>query len=218
MRPVNKGEPPDIKFAKYQDAERYLEERLGAYCSFCELPVKHVPEVEHIEAKSEGGALTDWSNLLLSCKYCNTRKGTKVKKGDKERYLWPDEDDTFHPFTYSNGIAQINEEYLSGTDETYSKRAKNLFFLIGLGNMPSLRDKDRRFMARNEAFNHARMSMDGWIRMKESRDKDSYLELMVCLAQNTGFFSVWMEVFKNEEEVRQALVKAFKGTRESIFI
>lgn len=53
------------------------------------------------------GALTDWNNLLLSCKYCNTRKGTKVKKGGKGQYIWP--------------------------DEAYSSCAENLFHLVGLG-------------------------------------------------------------------------------------
>ena len=217
MRPVNKGEVPDQEFTEYQDAEPFLEARLGAYCSFCELPIKHVPEVEHIEAKAEGGALTDWSNLLLSCKYCNTRKGTKVKKGEKVQYLWPDEDDTFHPFMYSNGIAQINEEFLSKQDEVYSKAAKKLFELVNLGNMLSLKEKDRRFMTRNEAYNNALNSRDGWIKMKENEEKESYLDLMICLAQNTGFFSTWMEVFQDDEEVRSALIKGFRGTRESIF-
>ena len=46
MRPVNKGEAPKIQFKKYQEAEPYLEERSGAYCSFCEFPLKHVPEVD----------------------------------------------------------------------------------------------------------------------------------------------------------------------------
>ena len=47
MRPVDKGEEPKEKYAKYQDAEKLLEQRIGAYCSFCELPIVHVPEVEH---------------------------------------------------------------------------------------------------------------------------------------------------------------------------
>ena len=34
MRPVNKGETPDKVFKKYQEAEPYLEERVGPYCSF----------------------------------------------------------------------------------------------------------------------------------------------------------------------------------------
>lgn len=106
MRPVDKGKAPDKIFKKYQDAELHLEERIGAYCSFCEFHIQHVPEVEHREAKSSGGEVLEWENLLLSCKYCNTRKGKIVKVGEKGQYIWPDEDDTFHVFpikmTYQN--------------------------------------------------------------------------------------------------------------------
>ena len=111
MRPVDKGTAPSKVYRQYQDAEADLEKRLGAYCSYCEFPIKHVPEVEHKEAKSRGGELLDWNNLLLTCKYCNTRKSTIVGKGDKDKYIWPDEDNTFHVFTYHNGIPQLNEDY-----------------------------------------------------------------------------------------------------------
>lgn len=80
MRAVDKGEAPETEYKKYQDAEPELEARIGAYCSFCEMSIKHVPEVEHRETKVAGGELLKWENLLLSCKYCNTRKGTQVKK------------------------------------------------------------------------------------------------------------------------------------------
>ncbi len=217
MRPVEKGKAPVCKFIKYQDAERELEERLGAYCSYCELPIKHVPEVEHIEAKAAGGAPADWDNLLLSCKYCNTRKGTQVGGGEKEQYLWPDVDDTFHPYTYQDGIPQINEEFLCKQDEKYCECARNLFRLVKLDHVPSSREKDRRFMLRNEAYNNAINSREGWLKIKDENDKKSYLELMICLAQNTGFFSTWVEVFKNDPVVKNALIEGFPGTRRSVF-
>ena len=90
MRPVDKGKKPEINFKRYQDAKPYLEERIGPYCSFCEMSIRHVPEIEHKEAKSQGGDILLWENFLLSCKYCNTRKGVIVKKGDLHQYLWPD--------------------------------------------------------------------------------------------------------------------------------
>ncbi len=33
MRPVNKGQKP-VEYKHYRDAEPYLEQRLGTYCSF----------------------------------------------------------------------------------------------------------------------------------------------------------------------------------------
>ena len=63
MRPVDKGESPYNTIKKYQDALPYLGEKIGYYCSYCEFPIKHVPEVEHVVSKSKGGDITDWMNL-----------------------------------------------------------------------------------------------------------------------------------------------------------
>lgn len=88
MRPVDKGDAPYDKISKYQEAEPYLEKRIGAYCSFCEMRVNNALAVEHKESKNSGGALMDWSNLLLSCVYCNSRKLEKIRKGDLDKWLW----------------------------------------------------------------------------------------------------------------------------------
>ena len=52
MRPVDKGEKPDTYYSEYGDVKEELIKRIGAFCSFCELPIRHVPEVEHREAQS----------------------------------------------------------------------------------------------------------------------------------------------------------------------
>lgn len=146
MRPVDKGEAPNVKFKQYQEAEPYLEERIGAYCSFCELHIQHVPEVEHREAKAKGGEELAWENLLLSCKYCNTRKGTRVKQGDKKDYLWPDEDDTFAAYAYDEAFPTLNKSYLQHAGKANYDKAKKLFELLKLDNQPkNPKDKDRRF-------------------------------------------------------------------------
>lgn len=218
MRPVNKGEAPEQVFKKYQDAEPYLEERLGAYCSFCEMPIIHVPEVEHKEAKSKGGDEMAWENLLLSCKYCNTRKGTIVIKGDKEKYLWPDEDDTFHVFLYDEAIPKLNDEYLQRQGDVHRQKAENLFRLVKLDNIPITPTiKDRRYAVRNEARNYALDSKQGWDKVKKSPDREIYLQIIEKLAKASGFFSVWMEVFRDDMEVKRILISIFKGTKEAYF-
>ena len=217
MRPVNKGDAPKIKIKKYQDAEQHLEKRLGAYCSFCELPLQHVPEVEHREAKSSGGEELDWDNFLLSCKYCNTRKGKIVKKGDLQKYLWPDIDDTFHAFSYEEDLPQVNAEYLNLIADGSYQKALNLLKLIKLDNRPTKTERDRRFFARNEARNSALMSRAGWLSMETSSDRDTYLETIVMLAKASGFFSVWMLVFKDIEAVKLRLLDSFPGTRREYF-
>lgn len=215
MRPVNKGEAPAIEYKKYQDAEPDLEARLGAYCSFCEMSIKHVPEVEHREAKAAGGELLKWENLLLSCKYCNTRKGTKVKAGDKDKYLWPDEDDTFHAYSYDQDVPRLNEAYLNRRGTAEREKADKLFQLLKLDHIPTTpKDKDKRYMARNEARNYAVISKEGLNKMHTCSERGAYLEMIKNLALESGFFSVWMEIFKDNEEVKKILISSFKGTKE----
>ena len=215
MRPVEKGTAPQIEFKKYSEAEPFLEERLGAYCSFCEFPIKHVPEVEHKEAKSRGGEALNWNNLLLSCKYCNTRKGVVVKKGEKEKYLWPDEDDTFHCFSYDKGFPKLNRDYLDKQGDDIKMKAENIFHLVKLDNIP-IREKDRRFAERNEAYNCAVSSKEGWKKVKDTESREMYLVQIKMLAKATGFFSTWMDVFRDEADIRSTLIEVFKGTKKSI--
>lgn len=219
MRPVNKGEAPGTEYKKYQDAEPDLEERIGAYCSFCELPIIHVPEVEHKEAKAKGGAELKWENLLLSCKYCNTRKGTGVGPTNKGDYLWPDEDDTFHPFLYDKDIPRLNEEYLKEQGDEVRRKAENLYNLVKLDTIPvSPKVKDKRYFARNEARNCALEIKIGWEEAKQTSERAGYLRVMERLATAIGFFSTWMDVFQDDIEVRKMLVDAFKGTKKEYFL
>lgn len=49
---------------------------------------------------------------------------------------------------------------------------------------------------------------------KENIRREIYLRQIEMLAKASGFFSVWMNVFKDDTEVKRTLVNAFKGTRE----
>ena len=141
-----------------------------------------------------------------------------VAVGEKNQYLWPDENDTFHVFSYEKGIPSLNEEYLKTQEEEIRTKAQKLYDLIKYGNIPlSPSDRDRRFMARNEARNNAVRSKNGWENVKGTENREFYFEQIISWAQATGFFSTWMEVFKDDAEIRKGLIKAFKGTKESCF-
>ena len=136
------------------------------------------------------------------------------KKGDKGKYLWPDEDDTFHAYLYDKDLPRLNESYLDMKGQEEKDKAENLFNLLKLDNFPLFPgNKDRRFKARNEARNYAQNSKAGLKKMKCFSQRQAYLEIIKSLAQASGFFSVWMEVFKDDEEVKSILINAFKGTK-----
>lgn len=47
------------------------------YCSYCEMGVRNMVEVEHVVPRNHGGAPLEWENFLLSCRYCNGIKSNK---------------------------------------------------------------------------------------------------------------------------------------------
>ena len=214
MRPISKGDAPQEKYKEYQDAADDLIKAIGPYCSYCEMNISHVPEVEHRISKSRGGEKYKWENFLLACKYCNTRKGKKIGKDDIDNYLWPDKDDTFHAFKYDRDVPRLNISYLNSKGETERKKAENLFHVLKLDNIPiTPGDKDRRYNLRNETRNCAQQSKNGLNKMKTDSERNEYLDAIKNIALAKGFFSVWMEVFKDDEEVKKLLISSFKGTR-----
>lgn len=221
MRPINKGPSPYERISDYSEALPYLEQRIGVYCSYCEFRIDHVPEVEHVSSKSRGGDRTAWDNLLLACKYCNSRKSKITSPGDKEEYLWPDTDNTAIAFSYENGIPRINREAALQIDPSgkFLAKAEKLFNLVKLDNRPTPREKDRRFNRRNEVYRMARDSLKVW---EATPDKENvlainYLQQTIELAKQVGFFSIWMMVFHDYPTVLQALLLAFPGTERTYF-
>ena len=155
--------------------------------------------MEHVVPKSvEEDLETEWSNLLLGCVNCNSRKSDKNES--RQGFLWPDCDDTFSAFVYqSGGRVSVNgnlppEEYCG---------ASRLFKLVGLGEKGT--KTDRRRDKRRQAWDQAVM-VRSRIHDENSRD------LAVIIALGTGFFSVWMAVFHDDKNMRERLIAKFPGT------
>jgi hypothetical protein len=82
---TQKMQNPEISGIEYQQGElqgyevkEYLLEKWGRKCAYCDktnLPL----EVEHIIPKSKGGS-NRVSNLTISCRGCNLKKGSKTAK------------------------------------------------------------------------------------------------------------------------------------------
>jgi len=218
MRPIDKGASPYQQIREYSLALPYLEERIGCYCSYCEMNIGHVPEVEHIIAKDRGGSRTDWENLLLGCKYCNARKGTIIGDHPKDRWIWPDEDNTFLAFTYDGGILKLNEDYLRKNGQTIYAQVKQMLEDLNLDNIPlSASDKDRRYKSRINAYNRAKETLSGWNMAKGTVHEDHFKRIICIGAKAMGFFSVWMNVYKNESIICVALIHEFEGTALDCF-
>lgn len=221
MRPVDKGGSPYISIDHYSGAQEYLLARLGYFCSYCELTIKHVPHVEHVECIKRGGSETNWDNLLLSCTHCNSSKGTKIGLGERHSCIWPDDFNTFLAFKYVGPLPEINEEYLKTQEPGILIKAKNLYEILDLGYYPGIEGretkKDRRFMFRNQALGIAEESLDDWNKAKNTTYASAIKRTIKRLAKEQGFFSIWLQVFTDEPEIKKMLIEEFPGTAKRYF-
>lgn len=211
MRPVNKGTAPK-SYANYKDAKDDLADKIGRYCSYCEMKVWNSIEVEHVIPRNNGGDPTSWSNFLLSCRYCNGIKNDR--NISRTGYFWPDTDNTLRAFTYREGQSISADSNLSQNDKDL---ALSTIDLMGLDREPGAlhepSDADTRWRSRYETWQLANASYTDWQTCQTAEMKFQ----IVRTAIGTGHFSIWMEVFKNHTNIREELIKQFIGTDTTSF-
>ncbi len=218
MRPVQRGTPPQqngqpIQFTKYQDARGALIDRLGEYCSYCEMHLDASLAVEHVQPKKHHpDAELRWGNFLLGCTNCNSTKGQQDV--ELEDVFWPDRDNTFLALTYEAGGRVSPAAMLAGEQ---ALRAAALLKLVGLDKEPKDGPSvsDRRWNNRREAWEIAQMA---WQDLADS-PSPAMKRIIVELAKAKGYWSVWMTVFSNDQEMRTRLLtpNAFPGTAIDCF-
>lgn len=212
MRPVNRGAAPRT-YSKHQDACGDLRERIGWYCSYCEMEINNMIAIEHVVPVNNGGNPLDWNNFLLSCVYCNSSKSDR--NISRNGYFWPDRDNTFLVFEYNQIDIIKSSNHLSPTQKNIAQATIELFQLDrDMSDIKNYKNyKDTRWQKRNEVWGVAETSLNNWHRCLTPE----MAEMIVLAASGHGFFSIWMEVFKQEAEIRQRLIEAFKGTETMCF-
>ena len=206
MRSVQRGPAPNT-YTNYQSARNDLTERLGWFCSYCEMPVKNMIEVEHIQPVANGGNELDWDNFLLACRYCNGVKGNS--NADRAGYFWPDVDNTPLAFLYSE--LNIIEPAISlQNHETIFAHAT--IMLTGLnrsphtGNEPT--DADSRWINRLIALGVINDSYNDWLTI----ENEAFARQIARTATGHGFYSFWLMKFAGIPLVIDAINAAFSGT------
>ena len=223
MRPVNRGPIPtdasgnEINYTNYQYAREKLIERLGEICSYCEMHLDSSLHVEHVKPKKPEGSgdiipehELDWHNFLLACVNCNSTKSNKNVVLDD--YFWPDRDNTFRAFNYSEGGIIKASDALSAE---LKDKANATIKLTGLDKHPLNAPKasDRRWKNCREVWDIA-------IRAKERlsrNDNDDFREQIVDTMTGHAYWSIWMTVFQDDSDMLQRFIKALAGTAEDCF-
>lgn len=206
MRSVEKGLSSNT-YTNYKDARNDLANTIGWYCSYCEMPVRNMIEVEHVHPVKNGGIETDWNNFLLACRYCNANK--KNNNRNRLGYFWPDIDNTCLAFLYS----ELNIiEPAVGLQPNEIAIANDTIKLTGLnrtphsGNEPT--DADSRWIARISALGVINESYDDWI----NNQTQAFARQIALTAIGHGFYSFWILKFAGFQLVIDAINAKFSGT------
>jgi uncharacterized protein (TIGR02646 family) len=214
MRPVDRGPSPG-SFSDYSDAIGHLEDRLGVYCSYCERRLPASLAVEHMAPKSlHPDRELEWENFLLACTNCNSTKGsTDVQDNEM---LWPDRDNTMLAIEYlSGGFVNI----AAGLSEDVTSRCKRLIELVGLDRhqvdgWPDPTGRDKRWKQREEVWVLAEWCLE---KFEAAGGEDAARELVTVAAAGYGFFSIWMQIFRDHPAVCLSLIEVFEGTATECF-
>ncbi|MEP7126260.1 MAG: HNH endonuclease [Byssovorax sp.] len=201
-----------VQFVDYSDAQHHLVDRLGWFCSYCEMPILNQPAVEHIQPKSHRPDLErTWCNLLLACASCNSTKGTTRSGADE--CLFPDAHNTALAFAYSEAGVHVS----TTLSPDVARRATRMWRLVGLdkrhGGERAPGRGDQRSIRRFQAWGEAVTARQDLLENRSPR----LIRLIVALALAKGFWSVWMAVFADDQEMRGHFLQAFAGTARGCF-
>jgi hypothetical protein len=218
MRPVERGNRPkaaagnDMYFADYKEARDPLISRIGDSCSYCEVCLHNLIDVEHVRPKNPQPALRlEWTNFLLACGNCNPIKSDQDV--DVADYFWPDRDNTARIFDYD---LDQPPHVANGLDPALRPIAERTIALTGLDRVPGhpkYSDRDRRWLKRREAWGVALDARRGLANNDTPQLRDSILHT----ALSRGFWSVWLQVFYDDVDMRSRLINWFPGTATDCF-
>jgi uncharacterized protein (TIGR02646 family) len=205
MRPVDKGVAPRV-YTDYGQARHDLAERIGYYCSYCEMSVKNSIEVEHMLPVNQGGSEVDWDNFLLSCKYCNTIKSDHNQ--NLNDYLWPDRDNTDLVFNYDE--INVISAKVSLAPQLINK-ANATIELMGLNRAPGSPNQptpaDTRWRSREEVWTIAKKAYVNWLEAPIIQMAQSIANCALI----SGHYSIWEKIFEHEQNVLDEIDREYSS-------
>ena len=181
------------------------------------MPIKNAPEVEHVQPKTPNpDLLLEWSNFLLGYKSCNSIKRTKPVNINEVAF--PDMDNTFRGLSYEIDKVVVAQDLVPHENRLILA----IVDLVKLRRHPDGEraddrpsPRDRRYKFRGEAWAKATRMLQHYL----DRPGDSVFRNTITheLAPETGYFSVWMTVFREHPIVLSGFIDAFRGTARDCF-
>jgi len=233
MRPLDKGLCPtendiEVVVVDYSHWRNHLIQRIGYYCAYCNMPLSHSLNVEHVVPKIplEGDPVGDalkWDNMLLACGPCNNAKSNNPV--DFSRLYFPEENNTLlafdvstHPDNEQASIIVAKPGLTHGQTEK-ANNTINLLALSDIDNRPNI--VDIRWKRRRGALIAAEASLHLFDTIKQvaPAEIEKAGKYIAIHAREIGFFMVWFKVFANEPIVIKHLTdtELIPGTAQSCF-
>jgi len=231
MRPLDKGANPvdvngnPITVNNYDYWREELINRIGYYCAYCNMPLSHSLQVEHVVPKNPpvgytaGDALA-WDNMLLACGPCNNAKSNTPV--NFVTYYFPEEHNTLLPFMIRPNPANTAAFVVPVRHLTANQliKAQATIALTKL-NVVDRRSKvvDIRWKRRKDAIKAVLGVYEMYNELKTTAtfNASRYGAHIAEIAKNTGFFSLWFECFYNEPDVIEQLILGLPGTAAVCF-
>jgi uncharacterized protein (TIGR02646 family) len=209
MRSINKGTVPknedgtDKVYASYAQAKDDLRDRIGSFCSYCEMNIENQPDIEHVSPKSTNPNLeTSWSNFLLACKPCNIIKSNNNQ--DRAGYVFPDTHNTAFLYEYSIKDIKVRDDL----DDDIKELATATFDLVQLNRKLDTSGRiDDRAIARLNSWNKAQ---DALVDLLELPNNAAMIRQTARSCN--GFFTMWIQVFQDHPEVKRNILNNVNGT------
>jgi len=234
MRPLEKGSVPvnqdgsPIEPTDYKLWRKFLIERIGYYCVYCNQPLSHNIQVEHVVPQNpppgyEKGDPLSWGNLLLACGPCNLAKSNHPV--NSSLFYLPEDHNTHLPFEIKS-VKDSNQHAVvamrNGLTQSQLQKARATIELLDLDNIDE-RDNivDIRSLKRMGAIRTVRSAKELFEMAKQSPTYNPEIaaNTIAYQAATTGFFSLWYDAFKDEALVMKKLIDndIIKGTAQSCF-
>lgn len=215
MRPINKWRTNtnNVKgtYDPYGGAKLILLANFGNepnyFCNYCDRNIPGVNlEVEHVQPVKHYPDLEfSWVNFLIACKNCNLAK--LDYNLEYQNIVVPHYQNTFNCFEFNNdGTISVPPHMVN--NPRIAETIRMLGFDRGHGH-PDKQPQDDRYDIRRQTLFTARK------KLKQYEEGRQDIDDIVEMAITTGFWAVWMNVFKNHEKVQNALIESFTNTFEN---
>ncbi len=231
MRPISRGTTPrdangnNKAVSDYKDWRQDLIDRIGNYCSYCNMVLNDSPQVEHVIAQSLDPAIRlDWNNMVLGCGPCNRAKSST--QCPPATHFLPDFHNTHLAFDYIiiNHPKRKNQKACIPVPMPGLQQPEKARNTIALCRLDALTSNPRATHLRWKYHYDVCITAKKWLQAWDDTfsaavesDKLLFFDLLKTAVLPTGFFSIWFEIFNDVIEVKQALVDWFPNTDSASF-